>query len=49
MGKIFSEVYPDEWKKMEPQWDETFQNMEIKVEVGANLWRVGEVSQTTVQ
>lgn len=49
IGKNFSEIYPDEWKKMEPQWDETFQNMEIKVEVGANLWRVGEVSQTTVQ
>lgn len=28
---------PDEWKKIEPQWDEVFSDLEVKVNVTANI------------
>lgn len=40
--------YPEEWKDMESNWDETFPDIEVEVNVDANLRLMGRALKPAV-
>lgn len=48
-GKKFSQKYPKKWEKIESSWEDSFQNLDVRINVEANLWRVGGVIRTPVR
>ncbi|MBP2631758.1 MAG: germination protein Ger(x)C [Firmicutes bacterium] len=45
-GEAVHREFPQEWKKLKTNWDEEFANIDINVEVDANLRNVGMIMQT---
>ena len=45
-GEAIHREFPQEWKKLKKNWDREFTNLDINVEVDANLRNVGMIMQT---
>lgn len=47
-GDAIHKKYPKQWKKLEPNWDEIFRDVEVQVEVKAKLRLMGRIIKPSV-
>lgn len=47
-GESVHKKYPKQWKELEDNWDETFKNLHVEVDVNAKLRLMGRIIQPTV-
>jgi spore germination protein KC len=47
-GDAVHQKYPDQWKSMEGNWDEIFQNIELEVTIDAKLRLTGRINNPSV-
>lgn len=44
-GEAVQRKYPDQWKDIESKWDEIFPNIQIKINVDAEVYGTGKISK----
>ncbi|MGE7185643.1 Ger(x)C family spore germination protein [Peribacillus sp. NPDC006672] len=45
LGKVFYRKYPNQFNKVENQWNEVFAEMEVEIDVNANIRRQGYINK----
>lgn len=45
-GEVIHRVNPKAWKRLEPNWDQEFENLEISVKVNAKIRHLGTITES---
>lgn len=47
-GEIIHNKFPQQWKQLEPRWDEEFANLAIQIKVKFTIRELGELKEPIV-